>query len=70
MFHIAQPFGPPGDLHQATIVASLPTADAAWEYLDALRARMRSNEVPLDYVDLVVVDADRRPVPRPHRMAQ
>lgn len=70
MFHIIQPYGPPGDLTQATIVASLLTAEAAWEYLDALRARMNANAVPLDYVDLVVVDEERRPIERPRRTIQ
>jgi hypothetical protein len=64
-FHVVQPYGPPGDYAQATVVATLPNAEAAWESLDALHARMNASEVPLDYVDLVVVDDERRPVSRP-----
>lgn len=70
VFHIVQPYGPPGDFTKATRVASLPNAEAAWEYLDSLRARMAATEVPLDSVELVVVDDARRPVPRPSRMIQ
>ena len=70
MLHIIQLYGSTGDLHQATIVANLPSAEAAWEYLDALRARMNANEVPLDYVDLLVVDEARSPVARPARTIQ
>jgi len=70
MVHIVQPYGPPGDCTKATLVASLPNAEAAWEYLDSLRARMASTDVPLDAVELVVVDDARQLVPRPTRMIQ
>jgi hypothetical protein len=65
MFHIVQPYGPPRDYTKAAVVASLPNADSAWEYLDSLRLRMAATGAPLDSVELVVVDDSRRPVPRP-----
>ena len=59
MFHIVQPYGPSGVYTKATVVKSFTTADAAWEHLDTLYARMASTDVPLDAVELVVVDDAR-----------
>lgn len=70
MFHVVMPHGSPGDFKQATRVASVPTAEAAWGYLDDVRVRLASLNVPLDNIELVVVDERREPVPRPNPMIQ
>ena len=70
MFHVVMPYGPPGDFKEATRVASVPTAEAAWGYLDDVRVRLASLNVPLDIIELVVVDEGREPVPRPNEMIQ
>ena len=69
MFHVVMPYGPSGDFKKATRVASVPTAEAAWGYLDDVRVRLASLNVPLDIIELVVVDAGREPVPRPNPIA-
>jgi RecA/RadA recombinase len=65
MFFVVQPYGRARDYKDATVVASLPTAVAAWEYLDSLHEKMAAGDVQLDFVDLVVVDEQRALVPRP-----
>jgi len=65
MFHVVLPYGPPGDFTKATRVASVPTAEAAWGYLDDVRARLASLNVSLDVIELVVVNEGREPVTRP-----
>jgi hypothetical protein len=65
MFHVVQPYGKQGDYGEATIVASLPTIESAWEYLDSLWARMAAGNVPPGALELVVVDDARRLIPRP-----
>ena len=70
MFHVVMPHGSPGDFKKATRVASVPTAEAAWGYLDDVRVRLASLNVPLDNIELVVVDERREPVPRPNPMIQ
>ena len=70
MFHVVLPYGPPGDFTKATRVASVPTAEAAWGYLDDVRVRLSSLNLPLDIVELVVVDEGREPVPRPNQMSR
>jgi hypothetical protein len=70
MFHVVMPYGPPGDFKKATRVARDPTAEAAWGYLDDVRVRLASLNVPLDIIELVVVDEGREPVPRPNAMIQ
>jgi len=70
MFHVLMPYGPPGDFKKATRVASVPTAEAAWGYLDDVRDSLASLKLPLDIIELVVVDEEREPVPRPNQMVQ
>jgi hypothetical protein len=70
MFHVVMPCGPCSDFKKATRVASVPTAEAAWGYLDDVRIRLASLNVPLDIIELVVVDERREPVPRPNPMLQ
>lgn len=65
MFHVVMPYGPPGDFNKATPVASVPTAEAAFGYLDDVRARLSRLKVPCVGVELVVVDDWRRPIERP-----
>ena len=48
----------------------VPTAEAAWGYLDDVRVRLASLNVPLGIIELVVVDDGREPVPRPNNMIQ
>ena len=66
MFHVVMPCDPSGDFKKATRVASVPTAEAAWGYLDDVRVRLASLNVPLSLIELVVVDERREPVPRPN----
>ena len=70
MFHVVMPCGPSGDFKKATSVASVPTAEAAWGYVDDVRVRLASLNVPLGSIELVVVDEGREPVPRPNNMMQ
>lgn len=65
MFHVVQPYGRNGNYSEATVVASLPTAEAAWEYLDSLWARMAAKNIQPGTVELLVVDDGRRLIPRP-----
>ena len=70
MFHVVMPYGLHGDFKKATRVASVPTAEAAWGYLDDVRIRLASLNVPLDLIELVVVDEGREPVARPNQKTQ
>ena len=70
MFHVVMPCGQSGDFKKATTVASVPTVEAAWGYLDDVRVRLASLNVPLDIIELVVVDEGREPVPRPNQIVQ
>jgi hypothetical protein len=70
MFHVVMPYGPSGDFKKATRVASVPTVEAAWGYLDDVRVRLASLNLPLENIELVVVDEGREPVPRPNQMIQ
>jgi len=70
MFHVVMPGGPPGDLEKATRVASVPTIEAAWGYLDDVRLRLALLKMPLGVIELVVVDEGRQPVPRPTQTIQ
>ena len=70
MFHVVMPCGALGDFKKSTRVASVPTAEAAWGYLDDVRVRLAALNVPLDTIELVVVDEGREPVPRPNQMIQ
>ncbi len=63
-FLIVQPYGPDPP-RQATVVRVCPTAEAAFQELDALSERMRSTGVRTDAVQLIVVDSNREQVPRP-----
>jgi len=65
MFLVVQPYGRAGDYKHATVLASLPTAEAAWDYLDTLHEKMAAADVQLAFVELVVVDEQRAPVSRP-----
>jgi hypothetical protein len=68
MFHIVQPYGVRGNFHEATVVASFATLEAAWAHLDQMQSRMMANRVSADVVDLVIVDDARRLACRPRGM--
>lgn len=65
MVYIVQSYGPHGDYTQATVVKSFATALEAWDYYDWFYTTIDHHSVPRDCLTLVVVDEQRRPVPRP-----
>jgi hypothetical protein len=63
VFHIVQPYiDGPGRFHHATIVSSHQTAVEASAELDRLLAILRRHGIRTDFVELVVVDAERTPI--------
>jgi hypothetical protein len=63
---VVQPWGEPGKLLQATIVRVCPTVVDAFRYMDYVELTLARHGLPLDTLsDLVVVDAERRPIARP-----
>jgi hypothetical protein len=69
VFHIVQPYiDGPDRFHHATIVSSHQTAVEALAELDRLLGILRRHGIRADFVELVVVDAERTPIraTRPH----
>ncbi len=63
-FRVMQPWGPDKG-RQATLVSEHATALEAFDAIDQLSAEMVRTGAPSNAVELIVVNADDRVVPRP-----
>lgn len=62
-FFVVQPYGRHKAI-ESTVVAEVATADEAFAEIDRLAERMQRTGAPSDYIELIVVDEQRRIVPR------
>ena len=68
---MSSPGAEPGNYWQATVLRVCPTISDASQYLDFVQLTLAKQGLPPDTLsDLVVVDAERRPVARPAETLQ